>query len=402
MQIAYPPEAQDYREHVRAFLREHLPSGWRGLGGLDDSEYADFLPAWRTTLYDNGLLAPAWPREHGGGGLTPMERVVVAEEFARAGVPTGTPNDEFGIDMLGSLLLDHGTEEQRAYFLPRILSGEHVWCQGFSEPGAGSDLAAVRTRATMQDGRYILDGQKIWTSDGLPANWIFVLARTNPEAPKHRGLTFFLVPIDQPGVELRPIEMMTGHSDFCETFFTRAKADPAHVVGEVDGGWSVAMALLSYEREETAVALPLRYQRDLERLIDLARSRGKLDDPDVRRRLAWCQTQVQTMRWLGLRSVSQWLAGESDNAQASIFKLCWSEYHVAEGALAMDILGEEGMVTEGRRPRMPYYCDEPQAPNSTASWQGSYLIAQGGTIYAGTTEIQYNLLAERALGLPRA
>lgn len=401
MQIAYPAEAENYREHVRAFLRDHLPENWRGLGNLDDSEYNDFLPAWRTTLYENDLLAPAWPREYGGGGLSPIERVVLAEEFAHAGVPTGTPNDEFGIDMLGPTLLEHGTEEQKAHFLPRILSGEHVWCQGFSEPGAGSDLAAVRTRARLQGDHYVLDGQKIWTSDGMAANHIFVLARTNPEARKHRGLTFFLMPIEQPGVELRPIEMMTGHRDFCETFFTDATADPAHIIGEVDGGWTIAMALLGYERGETAVALPLRYQHDLERLIELARSRDKLDDPDIRRRLAWCQTQVQAMRWLGLRSVSQWLAGETDDAQASIFKLCWSEYHVAEGALAMDILGEEGMITVGRRPRMPYYCDEPQAPNSTASWQGSNLVAQGGVIYSGTTEIQYNILAERVMGLPR-
>lgn len=401
MQIAYPAESEDYRQHIRRFLEAHLPAGWSGIGTLSDDEYAEFLPSWRATLYENDLLAPAWPREHGGGGLSPIERVVLAEEFARAGVPTGTPNDEFSIDMVGSLLLDYGTEEQKAYFLPRILSGEHVWCQGFSEPGAGSDLAAVQTRAELRDGNYVLNGQKIWTSDGMAANHIFVLARTDRDVRKHKGLTFFLVPIDQPGVELRPIKMMSGHQDFCETFFTDAQADPAHIIGGVGGGWSMAMALLGYERGETAVALPLRYQYDLDRLIDLARSRGKLEDPDIRRRLAWCQTQVQTMRMLGLRSVSQWLAGQSDEAQASIFKVCWSEYQVAEGALAMDILGEEGMITRGRRPRMPYYCDEPQAPNSTASWQGNHMIAQGGVIYAGTTEIQYNILAERVLGLPR-
>lgn len=401
MDISYPADSADYRDRIRRFLRDHLPAGWSGIGALSDSQYHDFLPVWRATLYENELLAPAWPREHGGGGLSPIDRVVLAEEFAHAGVPAGTPNDEFGIDMVGSLLLEHGTEDQKAHFLPRILSGEHIWCQGFSEPGAGSDLAAVQTHATLHESGYILNGQKVWTSDGMAANQIFVLARTDTQARKHKGLTFFLVPIDQPGVELRPIPMMTGHRDFCETFFTDAVADPAHIIGQPGDGWAMAMALLGYERGETAVALPLRYQADLDRLIELARSRGKLDDPDIRRRLAWCKTQVQTMRWLGLRSVSQWLAGENDEAQGSIFKLCWSQYQVAEGAIAMDILGEEGMITRGRPPRMPYYCDEPEAPNSTASWQGSHLIAQGGVTYAGTTEIQYNILAERILGLPR-
>lgn len=401
MQIAYPAAAEEYRSQVRSFLREHLQAGWPGIGSLEGTEYDSFLTQWRSTLYENGYLAPAWPTEYGGGGLSPVERIVLAEELAYAGVPTGTPNDEFGIDMLGPTLLDLGTPEQRSYFLPRILSGEQVWCQGFSEPGAGSDLAAVRTRAHLVEDRYLLNGQKIWTSDGMSANWIFVLARTDPEAPKHRGLSFLLVPIEQSGVELRPIQMMSGHRDFCETFFTDAVCDPAHMVGEPGDGWRVAMQLLGYERGETAVALPLRFQRDLHRLIDLAHERGRLDDPDIRQRLAWCQTQVQTLRWLGLRSVSRWLNDEPPGHEDSVFKLRWSEYHVAEGALATDILGEEGLVTEGRPPVMPYYCDEPGAPNSTASWQGSNMIAQGGVIYAGTTEIQHNIIAERILGMPR-
>lgn len=401
MNIDYPPEAEAYRARVRSFLRARLPDDWRGIGQLEGDAYADFMSAWRKTLYDHRYLAPAWPAEYGGGGLSPVERVVLAEEFARAGVPAGTPNDEFGIDMLGQTLLERGTQGQKDWFLPRILSGEQVWCQGFSEPGAGSDLAAIRTRAKFENGHYLLTGQKIWTSNGPTANWIFVLARTDPDAPKHRGLSMVLLPIEQDGVELRPITMMTGHSDFCETFFTDAIADSGHVLGEVNDGWSVALELLGHERGETAVALPLRYRRDLERLIELARERGKLDDPDIRRRLAWCHTQVETMRWLGLRSVSQWLNGEPRGQQDSIFKLCWSRYHVAEGALATDILGEEGLVTQGRAPVMPYYCDEPGAPNSTASWQGSNMIALGGVIYAGTTEIQHNIIAERGLGMPR-
>ncbi len=401
MNIAYPPESQRYREHVRAVLRRELPSDWRGIGSLEGDEYHDFLAGWRDTLHQHGFLAPAWPVEYGGSGLTPLERVVLAEELANAGVPTGTPNDEFSIDMLGNTILDMGTPEQKEFFLPRILTGEHVWCQGFSEPDAGSDLANVRTKAVLRDGEWVVNGQKIWTSDGLSANWIFVVARTDPESSRHRGLTLVLVPIEQEGVQLQAIPMMTGHQEFCETFLTDARAKQEHVVGEVGNGWRVAMQLLGHERGETAIALPIRFKRDLDRLIGLARERGKLEDPDVRRRLAWCQTQVETLRWLGLRSVSRWLNDEPVGAETSIFKLAWTEYHMREGALAMDIMGEEGLVTEGRRPVNPYYCDELGAPNSTASWQVSYMNAQGGVIYAGTSEIQRNILAERVLGLPR-
>lgn len=401
MKIEYSAEAEDYRGTVQAFLAQHLPTDWQGIGHLEDESYEEFLTRWRALLYAHDLLAPAWPREYGGAGLSPAERVVLAEEFAKAGVPTGTSNDEFGIDMLGNTLIEYGTEEQRAYFLPRILSGEIIFCQGFSEPDAGSDLANVRTRAALVDGQWVVNGQKIWTSDGLKANWIFAVVRTDPESQRHRGLTMLLIPTGQPGVDLRPIKMLTGASEFCETFFTDAVTDERNIVGEVGDGWRMAMSLLGRERSETAVNLPLRFESELDRLVELTKATGRDQDPAIRRGLADCHARVNAMRWLGWRSVTRWLAGEGPGPESSIAKLLWSEYHVQSSTLAMEILGRDGLVTSGRRPPA-YYCDEVGAdPRDTASWQGTYLNALGSVIYAGTSEIQRNIIAERVLGLPR-
>jgi hypothetical protein len=244
----YPAEAEAYRDKIRAFLGEHLPAGWKGVGALEHQAALHFTEEWRATLYDHGLLAASWPRQYGGGGLSPLEQVVVAEEFYRAGVPTGGPNDTFGIQMVGNTILQWGTDEQKQHFLPRILSGEDRWCQGYSEPGAGSDLASLATRAVLDGDEWVIDGQKTWTSVAQLANWIFVLARTNPDAPKHKGITFLLVPMDQPGVEVRPIRMMTGRSEFNETFFAGARTPKENVIGGVNAGWAVAMTLLGYER----------------------------------------------------------------------------------------------------------------------------------------------------------
>ena len=209
MEPRYAPEAEVYREKVQAFLAEHLPSTWEGTGALEGEALEAFTEQWRKTLYDNGMLGLSWPQAYGGAGLTPLELVVVAEEFAKAGVPSGGPNDVFGIQMVGNTILRWGTEEQKAHFLPRILSGEDRWCQGYSEPDAGSDLANLGCKAVLDGDEWVLNGQKIWTSAGHLADWIFVLARTDPDAPKHKGISFLLVPMTQPGIEVRPIEMIS-------------------------------------------------------------------------------------------------------------------------------------------------------------------------------------------------
>ena len=253
MQPTYSPEAEAFREKIQAFLAEHLPSNWQGLGALDADEAFRFTnEEWRPLLAEQRYLAPAWPAEYGGGGLSELEQVILAEEFRKAGVPEGGTNDAFSIQMCGNTILNWGTPEQKEEFLPKIISGEIVFCQGYSEPDSGSDLASLGCRAVLDGDEWIINGQKIWTSAGQHANWIFVLCRTDLDAPMHKGISFILCPTTQDGVELRPIEMISGESEFNETFFTDARAAKEHVIGGVNNGWAVAMSLLGYERGEAA------------------------------------------------------------------------------------------------------------------------------------------------------
>ncbi|MHB1534837.1 MAG: acyl-CoA dehydrogenase family protein [Acidimicrobiales bacterium] len=401
MDPRYPADAETYREKVRAFLAEHLPAGWEGIGALNADEARAWAEGWRTVLYDNGLLAASWPAEYGGGGLTPLEQVVLVEELYRAGVPAGGPNDAFGIQMVGNTLLRWGSEEQKRHFLPRILSGEDRWCQGYSEPGAGSDLANLATRAVLDGEEWVIDGQKVWTSAAHTANWIFVLARTDPDAAKHKGITFLLVPLRQPGVEVRPIKMMTGGSEFHETWFSGARTAKDNVVGAVNAGWGVAMTLLGYERGEAAATFPIMFRTELDRLLALARSNGRNQDPLVRQRLAWAYSKVEIMRYLGMRTLTQFLAGQAPGPEGSIFKLYWSEYHKVVTELAVDILGPAAMTPEGRWPTSSFQADDAGAPNDSASWVGSFYVARAGTIYAGTSQVQRNIIGEMVLGLPK-
>jgi alkylation response protein AidB-like acyl-CoA dehydrogenase len=401
MDPTYPPEADAFREKVQAFLAEHLPAGWAGIGQLDKDDAATFTKAWRATLHDHGYLASAWPKAYGGPGMTALEQVILAEEFQRAGVPAGGTNDVFSIQMVGNTILQWGTEEQKLHFLPRILSGEDTWCQGYSEPNAGSDLGNLGCRATLDGDEWSINGQKIWTSAGHLADWIFVLARTDPDAGKHKGITFLLCPMHQPGVEVRPIEMMSGESEFNEVFFTDARCPRENVVGEVNGGWAVAMTLLGYERGEAAATFPLMFRTELDRLVELVRERGLADDPGVRQRLAWCHTKVEIMRYLGMRSLTGFLAGHQPGPESGTFKLYWSEYHRAVTELAVAVLGADAMTPSGRWPGSSFQADDPGAPNDSASWVGTFFNARAGTIYAGSSEIQRNILGEMVLGLPK-
>ncbi len=384
-------------------LDEELPDGWSGVGTLDPEAADQFAETWRGVLFERGFLAPSWPTELGGAGLTELEQVVLAEEFARVGVPTGVQNDVFSIVMIGNTLLHWGTEEQKRHFLPRILSGEDRWCQGYSEPGSGSDLASLSTRAVLDGDEWVINGQKIWTSGGQLANWIFVLVRTNPEAPAHRGITLLLVPMDQPGVEVRPIKNMAGESDFNEVYFTDARCARENVVGEVDNGWRVAMTLLGFERGEAAAVLPIMFRTELERLFDLAVENGAADDAIMRDKLADAYIGIEVMRFLGQTSLARFLAGEAPGPDAAVSKLYWSEYHQDVTELAVDVLDREGLVAEGRRPTnvTMFQTDDVGAPNSSASWITSLMVSRSGTIYAGTSEIQKSIIGEKLLGLPK-
>ena len=401
MHPAYPPEAAVYRTKVQAFLAEKLPKNWGGTGQLEGEELEQFVTQWRAILATAGYLAPNWPVEYGGAGLTALEQVILAEEFARAGVPSGAPNDVFSIQMLGNTLLRWGTEEQKKHYLPRILAGDDVWCQGYSEPNAGSDLSNVGLKAELDGDQWILNGQKIWTSAGHLADHIFTLARTDPDAPRHKGISFILVDMRQPGIEVRPIKMSTGESEFNEVFYTDAVAPKGEVIGGVNNGWAVAMTLLGFERGEAAAVSPIRYQAELDRLLLMAKERGVNTDPLIRQRLAWCHSKVQMMRFLGMRTLTQFLQGHQPGPDAAIGKLFWSEYHKVVTELAMDMMGADAMVPTGRPPSSAFGADDAGAPNSTNSWAMTFLNARAGTIYAGSSQVQRNIVGEMVLGLPK-
>ncbi|MCW2667151.1 MAG: acyl-CoA dehydrogenase [Frankiales bacterium] len=401
MDITYPPEAEAFRERVRAFLGENLPAGWTGLGALAEEEREQFRESWRRTLAEHQMLAVSWPKEYGGAGLSLVEQVVLAEEFARAGAPQGSENDGFGIGMLGNTLIHLGTEEQKKHYLPRILSGEQRWCQGYSEPDAGSDLAGIRTSAVLDGDEWVINGQKTWTSSGHLADHIFVLARTDPSAAKHKGITFLLVPMDQPGVEVRPIVNMAGYALFNEVFFTDARTASHEVVGGVNDGWRTAMALLGFERGVGATTDAIRFRGDLDRLVALARERGLTEDPRIRERLAWCHSRVEVMRYRGLISLSRLLNGGRPGPEASISKVIWSEFAQAYTELAIEILGPEALAPTGQATGGLLQMPEAGTENSPLSWVETFMSARAGTIYAGSSQIQRNIIGEQLLGLPK-
>jgi len=401
MQPTYSADAEAYRQKVQAFLAEELPTNWGGMGQLDGDALSAFVTEWRGTLYEAGYLAPGWPAEYGGAGLSALEQVILAEEFAKAGVPTGGTNDAFSIQMLGNTLLMMGSEEQKQYYLPRILSGEDTWCQGYSEPNAGSDLANVGLKAELDGDQWVLNGQKIWTSAGHLADHIFTLARTDPDASKHKGISFLLVDMRQPGVEVRPIKMISGESEFNEVFYTDAVCPKENVVGGVNDGWRVAMALLGYERGEAAATQPITFQAEIDRLFLLAKERGVADDPVIRQKLAWAYSKVQIMRYNGMRVLTQFLQGHHPGPDAAIGKLYWSEYHKIVTELAVDIFGADGMTISGSAPASAFGADSSGAPNTTGSWVNTFLNARAGTIYAGSSQVQRNIIGEMVLGLPK-
>lgn len=400
MKPVYSSEADAYRIEIQAFLAENLPKGWRGLWALTPEERLKFVDGWREKLAERRLIAPAWPKEYGGGGLSPLENVVLAEEFAKSRAPLGREIDSPGINMLGPTLLQVGTEEQKARFLPKILSGEIRWAQGYSEPDAGSDLASLRTRARLEGDEWIIDGQKTWTSLAHLANWIFMLCRTDPTASKHHGITFLLMPLDQPGIEIRPLVNIVGNHDFNEVFFTGARTAADLVVGDVNEGWAVATKLLGFERTSRSTIVAIHYRDELDRMIEIARDRGLSKDPVIRQRLAWCYAKVEILRYLGMRILTRGLGGLPPGPESGLMKVINTEYRKVALDLAIDIMGMDATSPTGHK---PFYVigTDPGAEYSSAGWVDMYLGSQPGSVYAGTSEIQRNIIGERLLGLPR-
>ncbi|MDP9823170.1 acyl-CoA dehydrogenase family protein [Nocardioides massiliensis] len=397
MDLSYAPEDEEFRADVRTWLAEQLDGEWshlRGLGGPGrDHEAFDERLAWNRHLAASGWTCLGWPTEHGGRGLSLLQQVIFHEEYARADAP-GRVN-HLGEELLGPTLIAFGTPEQQARFLPKIAAVEELWAQGYSEPGAGSDLAAVQTRARLEgegdQAEWVIDGQKVWTSNAHLSDWLFVVARTEPGSQRHRGLSFLLVPIDQEGVEVRPIEQLTGGSEFNEVFFTGARTAADLVVGEVGAGWGVAMGLLGFERGVSVLGQVVGFARELEGVVELAKANGSYDDPLVRDRLARLDVELEVMRAQALRGLST-VSGGDDSAAGggagSIFKLVWANWHRALGEAAMAVAGADGLRAAG-------------APYELTGWQRIFLFSRADTIYGGSDEIQRNILAERVLGLPR-
>jgi alkylation response protein AidB-like acyl-CoA dehydrogenase len=285
--------------------------------------------------------------------------------------------------------------------LARVLSGEDRWCQGYSEPSSGSDLGNLGCRAVLDGDEWVINGQKIWTSAGHLANHIFVLARTSPDDVKHRGITFLLVDMRQKGVEVRPIKMMSGDSEFNEVFFTDARCPKENVVGEINGGWMVAMTLLGNERGAGAVVSGISFRGELDKLNNLAREKGVTTNPHIRQRLAQAHIKVEIMRFLGYRTLTAFMNGSQPGPEASIGKLWWSEYHKEVTELAVDILGADALVPFGQTPHTAFTTDSPGSPNDSANWAGVFMNARAGTIYAGTSQVQRGIVGEQVLGLPK-
>jgi alkylation response protein AidB-like acyl-CoA dehydrogenase len=395
--LSYSAEDEAFRAEIRGWLEEHLSGDFAALKGLGgpgkDHQAIDERLEWNRHLAAHGWTGVGWPAEHGGRGLSLWQQVIFHEEYARADAPARV--NHVGEELLGPTLMAFGTDEQKQRFLPRILAVEELWAQGYSEPDAGSDLANVKTRATLdgsaENGSWVVDGQKVWTSNAHFSQWIFLIARTEPGSVRHHGLSFLLMPIDGEGVEVRPIEQLTGGSEFNEVFFTGARTDADLVVGEPGRGWGVAMGLLGFERGVSILAQLVDFTRELDGLVALARDNGTVEDPVLRDRLASLRAELEVMRFTALRSLSQVTGGEDSSAgggAASIFKLAWASWHKRLGEVAMDVLGPAGLLAEA-------------APYDLGEWQRLFLFSRADSIYGGSDEVQRNILAERVLGLPR-
>ena len=387
MDLSLTPALREFADEVRTWFDEHLVGEFarhRGVGFSWDDSAWDVRLAWDKEMSAGGWLCLGWPREYGGRNASVEEQLVFQLEYARANPPFKATTQ--GQDLLGPTLLAFGSAEQKSRFLPPIVAVEEFWGQGFSEPGAGSDLAGLRTRARRDGDEWVIDGQKVWTSVGTRADWMYVLCRTDPEAPKHKGLSVLLVPVDQPGVDVRPIRNILGGAEFCEVFYTGARTSADMVVGGVNDGWRVALGALGTERGTTLLAEHLRIKREVDDMIEAARSDGP---PAVLRRdLAQAWSDARIMEWNALRLMTG-LAGRGIDpaVQASISKVFASGAHIRRG--------ETAMRAEGARSELV------GAGYALDRLQQVFLASRAESIYGGTTEIQLNVLAERTLGLPR-
>jgi alkylation response protein AidB-like acyl-CoA dehydrogenase len=389
MDLSFTPEQEKFRTDLRQWLDANLERSWTEETrnpGHDANSLVEVRRRWQRKLNEAGYIGMGWPAEWGGRGASEVEEAILQEELSRADTPQ-VPNF-LGISLLGPALIHHGTEEQRRRFIPKMLNAEEIWCQGFSEPGSGSDLASLRTRAEPDGDDFRITGQKVWTTFGPWADWIFVLARTDME-DRYGGISFFLVPIDQEGVEMRPIRQITGESEFGEVFFDGALAKREHIVGKIGEGWRTAMTVLGYERGASTLAYPAEYDRYIDGLVDALRESGELDRLDVREKLGRLVLENEVMRSNGMRTLAELAAGNAPGPESSIEKIFWSEYAQRLTDTALELLGPQAQLTT----------TAPHA-RSEVDWAYQYLWSRAGTIYSGSSEIQRNIIAKRVLQMP--
>jgi len=382
MDLTESPQEQAFRAEVRTWLASNVPKPFEGAELQDNARYVDYLRRWQRTLAEGGWLGITWPKEHGGRGLGPVEQAIAMEEMARARVPMTL--GFIGIELIAPTIATLGTEAQKRRHLPKILTGEEIWAQGFSEPNAGSDVSSLATRAVLDGDHFVVNGQKIWTSFARVADWIYLLVRTDPTAEKHQGLTALLVDLKTPGVSVRPLKMMSGSSDFNSVFFSDVRVPVANVLGKLNGGWQAAIVTLMHERASLGGTWVQLYQF-LEDAVNAARIRGLTADSGTRQKIAQSYLEVATFRATAARALTKVGRGQAPGPEGSILKLFWSDTNQRMAQRAMEILGPYGQLL-----------DDPVG----ASYQ--YLRSRGNSIEGGTSEILRNTIAQRVLGLPKS
>ena len=392
MKLSFSAADEQFREEIAGWLRDNLCGEFEEIrfrgGPGDEHMYVEERKAWEARMHRGGWTCIGWPREYGGRAASIEQQVIFNEEYARAGGPGRMGH--IGETLTGPTLIAFGSQEQKQRYLPGILRGEELWCQGYSEPNAGSDLANVKTRARFDEDsqQWQISGQKVWTSLAHESQYCFVLARTDPDSVGHKGLGFFLVAMDQPGVEVRPIEQLTGTSEFNEVFFDEAVCSAQDIVGLPGAGWKVAMGLLGFERGVSTLGQQMLFQNEFDEIIRVARENGAAQDPAIRQRIADAHVGLRIMRFNSMRMLSGGGDDGSLQKEAMIYKLYWATWHRNLGKLAMDILGAESEILDA-------------GPYELNRLQSMYLFTRSDTIYGGTNQIQRNIIAERALGMPR-
>src|SRR5881398_929150 len=395
MDFSLTSEQQAFRQTVRTWLKKSIPSEWKHVGSSEIPRFEayELLRKWQRTLYDAGFIGLTWPAQYGGRGLTFLEEMILQQEMALAKAPPIL--NVLGVGMGGPTIIAWGTEEQKKRYPAKILSCEEIWCQGYSEPNSGSDLASLQTRAVKDGEHWVINGQKVWTSFAHVADYMMLLARTDPNVPKHKGITYFLLDMKLPGVTVKPLRQITGEAEFNEVFFDNVRVHESQVLGGVNNGWAVGLTTLMYERLTLGFGLQMRLRITLQSLVDMAKrieknGRAITKDPVMRQKLAQLSIDTECLRVTGARAITKLLRGEMPGPEASAGKMVWVETHQRLQELAMDIEGPYAQLWTGADRAV-----------DSGVWQYSFLRSRANSIEGGTTEIQKNIIGERVLGLPK-